>query len=264
MLIGSRAFDFWRPGILRNDKRDWDIITDNPPTTNLFVEVHHPHEYLSDEFVKKFQTDNFVAIGGQSYSICSLRGLSAIKMSHLSLDHNWIKHISFFHKYLKEHFNHEDWELVKRREKITLEITKQKNPSLMMGNQQFFDDAVKKVYDHDWLHERVAFFDRPLYERLKFSNKTDLAWCEKDLWEKFTHQEKMMCVVEETTVIALERFLIPGREKYATAAYMKALQKVCTSLTSGWFRDFAIWNWADLRLLARVELMDKLTEELKI
>ena len=136
--------------------------------------------------------------------------------------------------------------------------------SLMMGNQQFFDDAVKKVYDHDWLHERVAFFDRPLYERLKFSNKMDLAWCEKELWEKFTHQEKMMCVVEETTVIALERFLIPGREKYATAAYMKALQKVCTSLTSGWFRDFAIWNWADLRLLARVELMDKLTEELKI
>ena len=39
---------------------------------------------------------------------------------------------------------------------------------------------------------------------------------------------------------------------------------VWEGMTSGWFRDFAIWNWADLRLLARVELMDKLTEELKI
>ena len=97
-------------------------------------------------------------------------------------------------------------------------------------------------------HSLVEFFERnkDICEGLME------AWIEKELWEKFTHQEKMMCVVEETTVIALERFLIPGREKYATAAYMKALQKVCTSLTSGWFRDFTIWNWADLRLLARV------------
>lgn len=263
MLIGSRAFDYWRPGVLSLTRSDWDIITDDPPTSDLKVEIHKPSEYLSDEFVQKFATDNFVVIGGKSYPICSLRGLAAIKMSHLSLDHNWIKHITFFHKYLKSYFDQDDWELVRRRESITLEKARQKNPSLMMGNADFFDDAVVKQYDHDWLHERVAHHSRPLYERLKFPEKQHLAWCEHSLWNELSFHEKLQCVSEECSVIALERFLIPGREQYVKVAYAKALQKVCTSLTSGWFRDFAIWHWDEIRLMCRTELLQNLTKELK-
>jgi hypothetical protein len=64
-------------------------------------------------------------------------------------------------------------------------------------------------------------------------------------------------------VIALERFLIPGLDQYAYSAYNKALKKVCTSLTSGWFRDFAIWNWPVLKEMVQKELINKLTQELK-
>lgn len=263
MLIGSRAFDYWCPGVLKLDNSDWDIITDDIPETNLRVEIHKPDEYLSDEFVERFKTDNFIIIGGKSYPICSLRGLTAIKMSHLSLNHNWIKHISFFHKFLKVHFNPEDWELVRRREAITLEKAGQKNPSLMMGNADFFDDAVVKRYDHDWLHERVAYHSRPLYERLKISEKKHLAWCEQSLWDELSFDDQMKCVSEECSVIALERFLIPGREIYVKVAYLKSLQKVRTSLTSGWFRDFAIWNWDLLRDMCRSELLQNLTKELE-
>lgn len=262
MLIGSRAIEKWVPYPIK-ETTDYDIITDDPPSTDLKVEIHRPDQYLSQEFVDRFATDYNVRIGDKWYPICSLRGLSAIKMSHLSLDHNWIKHISCFHKFLKPHFNPRDWELVEAREKITLDLARQKAPSLMMDNVDFFDDAVQKKYDHDWLHERVAFYDRPLYERLKFSHKLDLAWCEKDLWDQFSHEDKLKCVVEEASVIALERFLLPGLVRTPVEAYNKALRKVCTSLTSGWFRSFAIWNWPELRVMCRTELLNNLTKELK-
>ena len=262
MLIGSRAIEKWIPYPIK-ETTDYDIITSDPPFTNLKVEIHRPDEYLSQEFVDRFATDYNVRIGDKWYPICSLRGLAAIKLSHLSLDHNWIKHISCFHMFLKSHFNYADWELVKAREKITLERARQRNPSLMMDNTSFFDDSVKKKYDHDWLHERVAYYDRPLYERLKYSHRMDLAWCERDLWDQLSFEDKLKCVAEETTVIALERFLLPGVDRFPKVAYNKALKKVCTSLTSGWFREFAIWNWPQLNEMCRIELMRELTKELK-
>lgn len=263
MLIGSRAFDYWRPGVLDLTNSDWDIITNDPPISNLKIEIHDPAEYISAEFVDRFATDNFVVIGGKSYPICSLRGLAAIKMSHLTLDHQWVKHITFYHKFLSSHLNEEDWDLILRREKITLDIARQKAPSLLMGNEEFFDDAVVKKYDHDWLHERVAYYSRPLYERLKYPSKMGLAWCEEDLWNELSYDDKLKCVAEEATVIALERFMIPGREQYCYVAFQKALRKVCTSLTSGWFRRFAVLNWDTITKMYRSDLMMKLTKELR-
>jgi len=43
--------------------------------------------------------------------------------------------------------------------------------------------------------------------------------------------------------LALERFLVPGIVTDEHAAYAEALCKVCTSLTKGWFRDFAVQSW---------------------
>jgi hypothetical protein len=48
--------------------------------------------------------------------------------------------------------------------------------------------------------------------------------------------------MEETYVLALERSLIPFPGKMQPRdAFKLALQKVCTSITSGWFREYA-WN----------------------
>jgi hypothetical protein len=43
--------------------------------------------------------------------------------------------------------------------------------------------------------------------------------------------------------IALERFLVPGVTADAQTAYSEALLRVCTSLTKGWFRQFAVDHW---------------------
>ena len=111
-------------------------------------------------------------------------------------------------------------------------------------NEDFFDEAVKNVLDHDLLHALVSYGQRHRYTLLKQKDKTDLAWCEKDLWLAQPHYQMLQCVAEEATVIACERFMIPKNWNYGERrAYSQALKKVCTTLCSGWFRDFAIDNY---------------------
>ena len=47
-------------------------------------------------------------------------------------------------------------------------------------------------------------------------------------------------------VIALERYLIPMVSKNQETSYHSALVRICTSLTKGWFRQFAIDNYPQL------------------
>src|SRR5581483_645172 len=46
--------------------------------------------------------------------------------------------------------------------------------------------------------------------------------------------------------IALERYLIPMISKNQEYSYLSALVRICTSLTKGWFRQFAIDNYPRL------------------
>ena len=47
-------------------------------------------------------------------------------------------------------------------------------------------------------------------------------------------------------VIALERYLIPMASKNHETSYQLALNRICTMLTKGWFRQFAIDNYPRL------------------
>src|SRR2546423_9347756 len=46
--------------------------------------------------------------------------------------------------------------------------------------------------------------------------------------------------------IALERYLIPMVSKNQETSYHSALIRICTTLTKGWFRQFAIDNYPRL------------------
>ncbi len=51
-------------------------------------------------------------------------------------------------------------------------------------------------------------------------------------------------VLEESYVLALERSQVPFKGKLAPkTSFMIALEKVCTSITSGWFREYAWENY---------------------
>jgi hypothetical protein len=133
--------------------------------------------------------------------------------------------------------------LVEKHRKCTNERVKQKTPKLKgVSREQFFDDYVKKYVIHDDIHKAVAYRQKPGYE---YMQKDDTVECHKDLWDKMESDHKMYCVIEEAMVIALERHVIPGIMENKVAkppfiAFKWALYRICTTLTSGWFRQYAI------------------------
>ncbi|CAB4486605.1 unnamed protein product [Rhizophagus irregularis] len=116
--------------------------------------------------------------------------------------------------------------------------------NLNMSNDDFLENKddlfVQKRVPHDDLHERVKYGDHPIHQGLK--DDQSKAWIKKSLFEKLDYQTKINCVKEEAMTIALERYLIPMISKDQENSYKLALARICTTLTRGWFRQFAIDN----------------------
>ena len=251
MLIGSRAIAHWNPEFKIRSDSDWDIIGCSYENTFYRYELGIPEEdRIEWHDPNHLNNKDMICIFETGDRVISPYGLAIIYRSHLHRDWNWDAHITKYHKFilplLKNDLHLSDPILLERI-KLTKEAYPQGNPKLNKSNDEFFDDPVKKVYDHDFLHELYAYEDRPMFEKLKRPEQFDLAWCTKDLWDKLSQTQKLQCVAEETYVIATERFMVPNNWNYPTKkAYYFALKKVCTTLTSGWFRDFAIDNFSEV------------------
>jgi hypothetical protein len=260
ILVGSRALAYWLPEFTPRENSDWDFLSDGSPLPkeigSFKDEVHNFNELNNGAIAENYAED----MGGY-YRVMNLEGLALMKRSHLWRAYHFDKHITMYHKHLAKYAKWDDpvWvALLKERTKLTKEAYPQRNPSLDQTNKDFFDDAVKKVFDHDWIHELVAYYDRPLFERLKKPEKFDKAWCERDLWDAFSPEDKSRCVAEEAHVIACERFMIPNDWNYSPKrAYFQAVNKVCTTLTSGWFRDHAIDHFPEVIQLFNQDKFDK-------
>ncbi|QGH74668.1 hypothetical protein KNU84_gp036 [Bacteriophage DSS3_VP1] len=274
MLIGSRAMDYWKEGrTIFDRKTDWDFICskvmfdlmkekvkDRPfahMTDEPRLEWHDPDHLNNGELYDNFKGRCGVEVVGLwgAVLIAPPKLLYILKRSHAWRDRNHEKTLT--HLWREELYKHKpspnsfDEDLLKERIKLTKKAYPQGNPNLNQSVEDFFDDPVKKVFEHDWLHELYAYDGVPMYTKLQ--PDPSKAWCAKDKWDQLAHYEKLYCVAEETYVIATERFMVPRGWKYpAPLAYYKALNKVCTTLCSGWFRDFAIDNYGPI-----MDLMEK-------
>lgn len=128
----------------------------------------------------------------------------------------------------------------KLREKETYDYS---HPNLDVKSKDFFKgDEVPYVYDHDTIHEAVAVLGVPAYK--SYMKDDSEVMTSK---EKFFAQEnhiRLLGVYEESCVLALERSQIPFNfEVPARQSFVMALSKVCTSITSGWFREYAWENF---------------------
>ena len=242
VLIGSRALNYWFPEAQVRPQSDWDIISNDPIDGS---EWHDPATLYNQEFANRYCSHHTIEFNGHTLRVMLPMGLALIKRSHLWRDLSFQKHVTHFHKWLFTFYNQRDTidqQFLQRRIDLTKQMFPQGNPNLMQKKDDFFADAVTKKYDHDWLHELFAYHNQPLYVRLL--RDPNLAWCDKDKWETLSDEEKTQCVAEEVYVISTERFLVPNDWKYpAKRAFMKSADKVCTTLCSGWFRDFAIDNY---------------------
>jgi hypothetical protein len=142
------------------------------------------------------------------------------------------------------------------------------HPKLDVSKDAFFDgDGVPYVYDHDSIHLTQALTERTFMERCAGPSVVGKAvsygrevtrtypaytFYMKDGSEVMTSKEKFMSVperirlygvYEESCVLALERSQIPFPNAKPRQSFEYALMKVCTSITSGWFREFAWENY---------------------
>lgn len=262
VLIGSRALNFWNPDLKIKENTDWDIISYEPIEG---AEWHDANFLNNAEMCFFYATHQTVNFNGHELKVMSARGLAIIKRSHLWRNLSFQKHITHYHKYLRNLFGYYtagDKEHLQKRTLLTHKEFPQGNPNLMQSKEDFFNDAVTKKYEHDYLHELVAFYEKPLYTKLL--RESNLAWCEESKWNMLTHEDKVKCVAEETFVIAIERFMIPNGWNFPSfLAYSKALDKVCTTLCSGWFRDFAIDYYPEIMLQYNLKLFHQVRNNLK-
>lgn len=175
--------------------------------------------------------------------VISLDALYTLKCSHLFFDNKWEKH--------KAHIL-----LLKNKGCVIIEPLYYKlkeywlnnnppkfNLSLNKTKKDFFDDAVNYKYDHDYLHELVAFPNKPMYSSV-LKDGHDVLLC-KHKFDELTYESKIRLFREEISVIAIERWLIPtkfsGRISWYEA-YILSLKKTIISLTKNWAQDFIIMN----------------------
>ena len=166
-----------------------------------------------------------------------------IKCSHLPWDIRWSKHyrdmmymkskgckiIPDLYRALSDH-----WQ-VKNGNKDFLSLNRSKDV--------FFNDHVEYVYDHDYLHELVAYPDQPMYAKCLKEGKEVLI--DKDKFFHMPFEDRVWMFKEEIAVIACERWLIPpkvsGKIRFSEAWGM-SLRKTVTALTKGWASEFIVLN----------------------
>jgi len=124
-------------------------------------------------------------------------------------------------------------------DKRVIETYNYHHPNLNTSKEDFFDDTVPYIYDHDDIHNYVAINKAPAYKDFLDGEVN----CSRELFNNLSYEKRLNSVVEESMVLALERSLIPNEFKTdPIKIFLFALMKVSTSITSGWWREFAWEN----------------------
>lgn len=193
----------------------------------------------------------------------SLDVLLLLKESHKYLkDSPWFKKtmddIHALRKVAKIRDEHR--EFFKQREKDTYTYS---HPRLKVTKDEFFDakmNGVVQIFVHDQVHWAVKRLDSPAYEM--FKEDTSEVYCSSELFEKCPEEVKLLSVLEEAMVLAVERSLsVFVGKKTPRQAFEMAMMKVCTSITSGWWRAYAYENYYRVLELYEDDWYDKFLDK---
>ena len=281
LLIGSRALKLRNPNLIRRAPLDFDWICTEDEYNNWveknLSKLNHTKMYDLPEFNKKIiegETNcefeiikpgssnellvNLVNEDKQTIDtsfgkIPNLDLLFTIKSSHKykkfqNSDHMFWKTAIDYHMMqragatVRPEYN----DFLKLRESETYTY---KHPKLNTDKKNFFADYdLEYIFDHDSIHEAVKLQERPAYTY--YIKDGEQVMCSKQKFLDAPIEIQLAGVMEEAATLALERSLIPHPGVWnETKAWQFALAKVCSSITSGWFRKFSfdnIFNVMDL------------------
>lgn len=131
---------------------------------------------------------------------------------------------------------------IKERAKVTYDYG---HPKLDVTKEQFFQDQYE--FDHDSIHISVSKLiingqKTPAYTLYK-DDQSEVK-CNKDKFNALPELYKLYGVLEEAYVLALERSQVPFKNAWTPRkSFIFALGKVCSSITSGWFREYGWENY---------------------
>ncbi len=268
LITGSRALNYHFPNYKK--EIDWDFIGTKKEVLHWFGEKNitpdikifsnlKVYTTVIDSVIYEFEIaeegysgyEYLEASKNEEFSLeyANLNVLFSMKKSHIHQPINFNKHIEDYH-FLKNCLVIDHLEYItKKRIKETDTRLKSKTPKLNQTVDEFVKESqsvLNRIYDHDDLHKIVAYYNEPLYFKIQPSH--DVVMCSKKLWDKLNYEDKIKCIHEEAFVIALERKIIPmlfqKGDLYTKEKAVKwALMRICTTLASGWFREFAIENY---------------------
>lgn len=297
ILIGSRALALWSqamkmPGLLLRKPVDFDFVCTKTEfdswmeknsskvgltkvypikdgakmivegATNCEFEISSPG--TSTEMLINLVEGGAGSIETDFGWIPTLDMLFTIKSSH-----KYLKNSPFFWKTLLDYHvmkaagakvRPEYEAFLKLRQKETYNYS---HPKLNQSKDGFFaDDSIQYVYDHDTIHESVARGERPAYTYyMKDGAEVD---CDKEKFFSVSQEIRLNGVIEEAAVLAIERSLVPLPGVWTPEfAWKFALSKVCSSITSGWFRAFAYEHALEILKLYPAGYWEKFQEDVK-
>lgn len=224
VIIGSVAIKHWYPNFKRIPK-DIDYAVNVPSLKNT-----KDIEYLYNPIIANYYCDLKYLPPNELYTL---------KISHMFWDIHWDKHL-FDIQWLKEYGKCEIlldlfYELYDYWNKYH---SKNKRSDLKMTANQFFDNAVKCNYDHDYLHTLIK--NPPTYTKILKDNAE--VEVDQNKFLKLDFKEKCDLVREEIYVMAWER--MPNR--YFTHAYNTMLKKFIISHAPIWEALFILDNFKHL------------------
>jgi len=204
--------------------------------------------HLWAEAIAKLDTTEFY---GMRMGVAPLEMLYSLKRAHRHSPRGFEKHV-YDYNLLRILFKGKDAfpKITALRYEETVKRERLRTPSLNKSTKDFFDDKVSnRTFIHDQIHEVMAFYDRPMFERIKIDPHK--VACSREKFDDLLYSDRIICVQEEAYVIALERAIIPmlfEGEKIANPkkAYEWAVMRICTTLCSGWFREFALDNYSEM------------------
>jgi hypothetical protein len=244
LIIGSVAMKHNFGDEWHRKPKDFDVFTDElDPATFLGDKTDDLRmEPFWHPKLEPFVDD--IALAG----IATPDELYTIKVSHSQWDlrnGSWEKHIEDA-MWLKRRGAQLEWDFYLALMEIWKEVHGPKKVNLTQDADAFFDDAVKRTYDHDSVHYSVAYGDRPMYETVMDGN-AEVAMDMKVI-KALPFEEQVKLYREEIYATALERWVIPMNYRCSPRwAYARALKKTIVSLTKGWSSRFLIENYDEFR-----------------
>jgi hypothetical protein len=273
LVVGSRALHHHGLIEYRDVKNsDWDFIASpgewlhfknrmngtvvevQSPNVQAFKCMHNGRETYFEAYIFEYDDESssellahYAVFNGCYDALSQMYWATPEMCLAIKLSHRFKKNTRFFQKtmhhirFLRNKGIVLDNKLQKISELRQKETLAYSHPNLDVDKDSFFKDDFY-IYDHDSIHEAVALAGRPAYTF--YMKDGSEVMTSKEKFDSLPEEIKLAGVYEETCVLALERHQIPNNfNPDPTGSFMYALEKVCTSITSGWFREYAWENY---------------------